>query len=190
MNLPAFLQNRPLQEAENAIGSTSVVVLGAYEEAGAILSTELEYGFEDLPLLATLSGLLRDEMQSWHVRRGTQTDFRILQRGFVQAFMAGLDVSIQLHRQLGEGVKLDSDLSGILDGARTIPVREPLTEAVEEFTAMAEAAFVDFQNKLLAVAASTKNELLLGDLYACGCLWSALAGVEAGLTELDPPGAA
>ncbi|MEN9306860.1 MAG: hypothetical protein RL173_792 [Fibrobacterota bacterium] len=190
MNLPSFLQNRPAQEAENAIGSTSVIVLSAFEEAGAILSTELEYGFEDLPLLATLAGLIRDEAHAWHVRRDSKTDFRVLQRGFVQAFLAGLDVAVQLHNKLGEGIKLDSDLSGILDGARTISVQEPMTESVSEFTTMAEGAFVDFQNKLLAVAASTKNDLLLGDIYACGCLWSALAGVEAGLTELDPPAAA
>ena len=190
MNLPAFLSNRPSVEAENAVGSTSVIVLGAFEEAGVILSTELEYGFEDLPLLATLAGLLRDEVLAWHRRRSIPTDFRVLQRGFVQAFLAGLDVSAQLHRQLGEGIKLDADLSGVLDGTRSISVREPLTESVDEFSALAETAFVDFQNKILAVAASTKNELLLGDLYACGCLWAALAGVEAGLTEFDPPAAA
>lgn len=190
MLIPSFLANRPLEEAENAVSSTCLVVLGAFLESGAITTSELEYGYEDLPLLATFAGLMRDEVSAWHRTRQTGTDFRILQTGFVECVRIGLDVAAQIDLRLGEAIRVDADLSGLLEGKRTIAVRSPLGEAAEGISAKARDAFVDFQNKQLAIAAGTKNPLLADDLFACGCMWAALAGVEAGLTLLDPPMAA
>lgn len=190
MQIPSFLANRPHDEAENAVGSTCLVVLGAFLESGAITTSELEYGYEDLPLLATLAGLMRDEVAAWHRTRQTGTDFRILQTGFAQCVRIGLDVAVQIDQHLGEAIRVDPDLSGLLDGKRTIAVRAPLDAHAEGISAKARDVFVDFQNKQLAIAAGTGNPLLANDIFACGCMWAALAGVEAGLTLLDPPMAA
>lgn len=190
MPIPSFLANRPLEEAENAVNSTCVIVLGAFLESGAITTTELEYGFEDLPMLATVAGLMRDEVAAWHRTRGTGMDFRILQKGFVECVRIGLDVAAQIEQRIGEALRVDADLSGLLEDSRTVSVRPPLDTVVQGISAKARDVFVDFQNKQLAIAAGTKNELLANDIFACGCMWAALAGVEAGLTLLDPPMAA
>lgn len=186
MKLPGFLHDRPRREAENTLETTAVAVLGAFEEAGLILTSELEYGFEDLPMLATLAGLLRDQSALWHTSRGVATDFRALQKGFVHAFRCGIDLATQLHRRDGDGLRLEGIATDVFDGARRTKVGAPLTEFAVSAGKTAEDVFVSFQNRSLAIAASTRNEVLLGDFYACGCLWAALAGVEAGLTELEP----
>lgn len=190
MPIPSFLANRPVVEAENVVGSTCVVVLGAFLDSGAITTTELEYGHEDLPMLATFAGLMRDEVAAWHRTRAAGTDFRIMQKGFVECVRIGMDVAAQIEQRIGEALRVDADLSGLLDDSRTVAVRPPLDAVVEGISAKARDVFVDFQNKQLAIAAGTKNELLANDIFACGCMWAALAGVEAGLTLLDPPMAA
>lgn len=186
MKLPGFLLDRPPLEAENTLETTAITVLSAFEEAGLILTSELEYGFEDLPMLATLAGLLRDQSALWHAAKGVATDFRALQKGFVHAFRSGIDVATQLHRRDGEGLRLAAVATGVFDGTTRTKVGVPLSEFAISAGRMAEDVFVTFQNQSLAIAASTKNDVLLGDFYACGCLWAALAGVEAGLTELEP----
>lgn len=186
VKLPGFLLDRPALEAENTLETTAITVLGAFEDAGLILTSELEHGFEDLPLLATLAGLLRDQAFTWHASRGVATDFRALQKGFVHAFRCGIDLATQLHRRDGDGLRLEGISTEIFDGAHRAKVGPPLTEFAVIAGKTAEDVFVTFQNQSLAIAASTKNEILLGDFYACGCLWAALAGVEAGLTELEP----
>lgn len=190
MNLPPFLVDRPSLEAQNLVEATAISVLTAFVQGGLLQTTELEYGFEDLPMVSSLAGLLRDEARGWHARRGVATDFRALQRGFVHAFRAGLDLAAQLHLREGEGLVLSADLTGVLDGDRQSAVRSPLQEVAESLAIRAQDVFVEFQNQTLAVAASAKNTLLLDDFYACGCLWSSLAGVEAGLALLDAPVAA
>lgn len=190
MNLPVFLADRPPVEAQNMVEATAITVLTAFVQEELLQSTELEYGYEDLPLLTSLATLLREEARAWHLRRGTATDFRVLQRGFVHAFRAGLDLAAQLHLREGEGLVLAAGLEGVLDGTRQAPVREPLQEIAEHLSLLAMDIFVVFQNQTLAIAASAKNELLLDDFFACGCLWAGLAGVEAGLTRLDAPVAA
>ena len=184
MNLPGFLIERPDTESHNVLHATSMTVLGAFADQGLIQSTELEYGFEDLPLLASLSGILRDAARNWHQRSGTATDFRVLQRGFVHAYLAGLGVAIQLTGESGKEITTDSDLRGILDGGRVLAVGSPLSEWALESTPEVQNVFVSFQDQSLAIAASTKNQTLLGDFFACGCLWASLAGVETGLTRL------
>ena len=186
MKLPGFLLDRPLLEAENTLESTAITVLGAFEESGLIQTSELEYGFEDMPMLATLAGLLRDQSSLWHAAKGVATDFRALQKGFVHAFRCGIDVATQLHRRESDGLRLEGNVSLVFDGANRTKVGAPLTEFAISAGKIAEDVFVTFQNRSLAIAASTKNETLLGDFYACGCLWAALAGVESGLTELEP----
>lgn len=173
-------------EAENVLETTCLTVLTAFEQAGLIQTTELEYGFEDLPMFATLSGLLRDESALWHGSRGSATDFRALQKGFVHAFRSGIDVSTQLFRRDGNGLRIDGNLSGVFDGNHKTRVGAPLTEFAISSGKIAEDVFVTFQDQSLATAARTQNQLLLGDFYACGCMWAALAGVEAGLTVLEP----
>jgi hypothetical protein len=186
VKLPGFLLDRPPVEAENALETTAITVLGAFEESGLIPTSELEYGFEDLPLLATLAGMLRDQSALWHAAKGVATDFRTLQKGFVHAFRSGIEVAIQLRRREGDGLRLEGNVAGVFDGSNRTKVGIPLTEFAIRAGKTAEDVFVTFQNQSLAIAASTKNEALLGDFYACGCLWAALAGVEAGLTELEP----
>jgi hypothetical protein len=190
MNLPDFLVDRPPLEAQNLVEATAITVLNAFVQEELFPSTELEYGYEDLPLLTSLATLLRDEARAWHQRRGSATDFRVLQRGFVHAFRAGLDLAAQLHLREGDGLVLPAGLDGVLDGTKRSPVRPPLQEIAEPMSLLATDIFVVFQNQTLAIAASAKNELLLDDFFACGCLWAGLAGVEAGLTRLDAPVAA
>lgn len=190
MNLPDFLVDRPPVEAQNLVEATAITVLTAFVQEELLQSTELEYGYEDLPVLTSLARVLREEARAWHVRRGSATDFRVLQRGFVHAFRSGLDLAAQLHLREGEGLVLPASLEGILDGAKQAPVRVPLQELAEPMSLLATDIFVVFQNQTLAIAASAKNELLLDDFFACGCLWAGLAGVEAGLTRLDAPVAA
>lgn len=190
MNLPDFLVDRPPVEAQNLVEATAITVLTAFVQEELLQTTELEYGYEDLPMVTSLAGVLREEARSWHSRRGVATDFRILQRGFVHAFRVGLDLAAQLHLREGEGLKLSVDLDGVLDGSRQASVRAPLQEVAETLAVQAAEIFVVFQNQTLAIAASAKNPVLLDDFFACGCLWSGLAGVEAGLTRLDAPVAA
>jgi len=187
MSLPSFLADRPALEAANVLESVCVTVLPAFADEGLILSTELEYGWEDLPLVVDLSTLLAQEVLAWHERRKLSTDFRVVQRGFVHAFLCGLDLASQLHRHDGVGLTLDGSLVGILDGQRTHALEGPLQTAAEGLSTQVADVFVVFQDRCLATAASVRNPILLHDFLACGCLWAALAGVEAGLVALEAP---
>ncbi len=187
MPLPSFLSDRPALEAANALESICVTVLSAFADEGVILSTELEYGWEDLSVVADFSALLAQETLAWHRTRGLPTDFRVVQRAFVHAFLCGLDLAVQLHRRDGEGLILEASFAGILDGNHLHRPDISLQPVADELRSKAEDVFVVFQDRALATAASVRNEILLHDFLACGYLWAGLAGVEAGLVALEAP---
>lgn len=190
MSLPSFLSDRPALEAGNVLESVCVTVLTAFADEGVIFSTELEYGWEDLPVVSDLSALLARETLAWHRSRGQATDFRVVQRAFVHAFLCGLDLAVQLHRREGEGLSLEPSFAGILDGDRTHRLDASLQQVTEGLRTRVEEVFVVFQDRSLATAASVRNETLLHDFLACGYLWASLAGVEAGLVALEAPAVA
>lgn len=187
MPLPAFLTDRPALEAANVLESVCVTVLTAFADEGVIFSTELEYGWEDLSVVSDYSTLLAQETLAWHRSRSLSTDFRVVQRAFVHAFLVGLDLAAQLHRRDGEGLSLETSFAGILDGSRLHLPDASLQPVADGLRSKAEDVFVVFQDRSLATAASVRNEVLLHDFLACGYLWACLAGVEAGLVALEAP---
>lgn len=184
MNLPSFLLDRPSLEAENMLNATFLTVVVPFHEAGLIPDTELQYGFEDLPILAEVAVLLREGARRWHTVEGKATDFRVLQRGFVQAFRSGLHIAIQLHRREGSRMTASSSLAGLFEGRSEWAVGSPLTDWAKDHASIIEDVFTTFQDQTLAAVGSTRNETLFDDFYACGCLWAALAGGEAGLAQM------
>lgn len=184
MNLPKILDGRPAV-AVDILHSTSLTVLGALQGEGLVDGTELTYGYEDLPHLDELAGLLRDTARFWHGEHKIATDFAVLQRGFVHAFLCGLETACQIHRQDGDGLRLPTSLAGIFDGKRRFEVAAPLSQAAVEAFAKLENAFVGVQNQLLVPIASSRNQEMLYDAYACTCLWAALAGADSGSARLE-----
>jgi hypothetical protein len=183
MKLPQILEDRPAA-ALDLLQSAALCVLGAMKGEALIESTELAYGFEDLPLLDELADLLRGAVRFWHEELGIATDFAVLQRGFLHAFRMGLETAGQIRRQDGDGLRIGTDLKGILDGRRVAEVSEPLDRVAQESAAKVENAFVIFQDQLLVPIASGRSLDMLYDAYACGCLWAALAGCDRGLSEV------
>lgn len=183
MNLPKSLEGRPAA-AVDLLHSTSLTVLGTLFDKGILPSTELGYGFEDLPLLDELSGLVRDAARFWHMETKIATDFAVLRRGFVHCFLLGLDCAGQIHRADGEGLRLPTSLSGVFDGRTLATVPAPLDALAKEHLAAVEDLFVDVQDKVLGPIVPTRNQDLLYDAYGCCCLWIALAGCDLGLGSL------
>jgi hypothetical protein len=147
---------------------------------------ELQYGYEDLPLMDDLAALLAGAARFWHQELKIGIDIAVLKRGFVHAFLMGLETASQIHRADGPGIQLDTSLVGIFDGKRLATVSAPLTEYAQEVVPRLENIFAIFQEQVLAAAASTRDQDLFYDFYACACLWTALAGVDSGLTKLEP----
>ncbi|MCB9497149.1 MAG: hypothetical protein H6686_09740 [Fibrobacteria bacterium] len=187
MALPSFLEGNDLPEARNALDATAVNVLHALAESGILPGSELEYGYEDLPVVSDAALFLSEFALSWNREAGKPVDFRILQNVFLHAFRLGLDLSIQLDRRPGTGLRLSLDVEGVAEGSARFQVRDPLTEFAGTLDQGLADAFVSVKNRGLAVVASMKNEDFLHDYLACGYLWTILAGVEAGLTALHPP---
>lgn len=185
MRLPAILEDFSPDKGEDLLHSVSLAVLGAFQHEHLIGDLELEYGFEDLPLLDDLAGVLREGMIAWVAAKGV--DAAALLRGFVHAFLAGMDVAAQLHRRDGDGLHLDGSLEGIFDGRVLRKVGKPLDAAAPELMLAVEDAFVTFQDQILKAIASTRNDRMLLDFWAIGCLWAALAGVEVGLRRVPEP---
>ena len=186
MNLPKILVGRPEDVANDVLASSSFAVLTGFVAEGLIVETELTYGYEDLPNFDDFAGLLSEAAQFWHQEFKLATDFAVLQRGFVHAYLMGLDGAVQIHKEEGEGLRIPTSLAGILDGKRRGEVAAPLDTLATESVAKIENAFVVFQDQILAPVASTRNVAMLYDFYACGCLWAGLPGVDAGLAVLEP----
>jgi len=185
MERPNFLAHLPEENAVELLRASAVVVLPACVDEGLILDSELEYGYEDLPIVSDLASQLRAAFRGWHLTSGGKPDFRVAQRAFSNAFVAGLQISVQLHEPDGDGLRLD--LEPLLKvGSTRLP--EPPADlapwAASKLESVA-AAFVTVQDKQLAIAASTKSEELLDDFLGCACMWASLAGVEAGLERLQ-----
>jgi hypothetical protein len=185
MERPPFLAHLPEENAVELLKASAVVVLPACVDEGLILTSELEYGYEDLPIVSDLSAQLRAAFRAWHLTRGDKPDFRIAQKAFTNAFVAGLQIAAQIHEPEGEGLRLD--LGTLLKvGSNRLPTPpSTLAEWAAGRMDSVAAAFVTVQDKQLAIAASTKSEELLDDFVACACLWASLAGVEAGLERLQ-----
>ena len=185
MERPSFLAHLSEERAVDLLQATAVVVLPACVDEGLILTSELEYGYEDLPIVSDLAAQLRAAFRAWHIARGTKPDFRIAQKAFTNAFVAGLQLAAQIHDPVGEGMRLDLETLLNLGGTRVpVPPSALAAWAVGKSDSVA-AAFVTVQDKQLAIAASTKSDELLDDFVACACLWASLAGVEAGLERLQ-----
>ncbi|MEN9352830.1 MAG: hypothetical protein RL318_155 [Fibrobacterota bacterium] len=185
MNLPKILTGRPTEPALDILQATSINILGTLQGEGLISETQLGYGYEDLPLMDELAGLIAGAARFWHGEFQIATDFAVLSRGFVHAFLMGLETASQIHRADADGIHLETSLAGIFDGKRRATVSEPLSQAGVDVVAGLENTFVTFQDQILVPTASTHNQDLFYDFYACGCLWAALAGVDAGLARLE-----
>jgi len=185
MERPSFLAHLSEERAVDLLQATAVVVLPACVDEGLILTSELEYGYEDLPIVSDLAEQFRTAFRGWHLTRGDKPDFRVAQRAFSNAFVAGLQIASQIHEPEGDGLHLDL---GVLLKVGSTRLAEP-PPALAQWAASridsVAAAFVTVQDKQLAIAASTKNDDLLDDFLACACLWASLAGVEAGLEHLQ-----
>lgn len=185
MERPAFLSHLPEENALEVLRATVVVTLPALVDESVVLTSELDYGYEDLPIAGDLAGHLRTATRAWHKKRGSKTDFRILQRAFENAFAAGLVLADQIHTQDGDGLHLD--LAGLTDMESDAPFPAPgfLEDFLESRREGVHSAFTAIQDSQLVAAASTGSEDLLGDFLAATCLWACLAGVEAGLARLE-----
>jgi len=186
VNLPKIFAERPTDVGTDVLSSSSFAVLGAFVAEGLIAGTELVYGYEDLPNYDELAGLLSEAVRFWHQEFQLATDFAVLQRGFVHAYLLGLDGAVQIHKQEGDGLRIPTSLAGILDGKRRAEVRAPLEALAKDSMEKIENVFVLYQDQILSPVASTRNQAMLYDFYAGGCLWAALAGVDAGLAALEP----
>ena len=185
MERPTFLEHLAEESAVELLQATAVVVLPACVDEGLILTSELEYGYEDLPIVSDLATQLRAAFRGWHMARGTKTDFRIAQKAFANAFVAGLQIAAQINAPEGDGLRLDLETLLNVGGSKVpVPPTALAQWAVSRSDSVA-AAFVTIQDKQLAIAASTKSEELLDDFLACACMWASLAGVEAGLERLQ-----
>lgn len=185
MNLPKLLEGRPAT-AVDILHSTSLTVLGSLIGEGLIESTELTYGYEDVPPLDELAALIRDAARFWHGEMKIATDFSVLGRGFVHAFLMGMECASQIHRADGDGLRIPTTLAGIFNGKVRGEVSAPLTEASLTVPPKVENAFVAVQDQFLVPIASARNTDMLYDAYGCACLWAALAGCEHGTSLLDP----
>lgn len=186
MILPTLLDGFAPAQGEDLLHSTSLAVLGAFVQEGILEDCDLEYGFDDLPVLDELAVSLRGGAAAWKEAKGI--DAAALQRGFVHACLCGMDLAAQLLLREGDGLRLDASLAGVFDGRTRRSVRAPLREVATETVKKAEDAFVVFQDQILKAVASTRDEAMLLDFWAAGCLWAALAGVEAGLVRASAPG--
>lgn len=184
MNLPKLLDGRPAT-AVDILHSTSLTVLGSLIGEGLIASTELTYGYEDVPLLDEMACLLRDAARFWHGEMKIATDFAVLQRGYVHAFLMGMECASQIHRADGDGLRIPTSLAGVFNGKVRGEVSAPLTQASLTVPAKVENAFVAVQNQFLVPIASARNTDMLYDAYGCACLWAALAGCEHGSALLE-----
>jgi len=185
MERPAFLAHLAEENAIELLQATAVVVLPACVEEGLILVSELEYGYEDLPIVSDLAAQLRAAFRGWHLIRGDKTDFRVAQKVFTNAFVAGLQIASQIHGPEGDGLRLDMGTLLDVGSSRTAQPPADLVQWAASRIDSVAAAFVTVQDKQLAIAASTRSEDLLDDFLACACLWASLAGVEAGLEQLQ-----
>lgn len=185
MERPSFLGHLDPQTAIEQVQASAVVVLPAFVDEGIILTSELEFGYEDLPLACDVAAELRGAFRSWHRARSAKTDFRTAARAFAHAFHAGVGIARQIREQDGDGVHLDLADIVDLDGDGMVAVPESLSGWIQGLRQPLAGAFVSVQDKQLVAVASTKNDELLDDFFACACLWSCLAGVEAGLEKLD-----
>lgn len=182
MKLPTLLEGFAPAAGEDLLHSTSLAVLGGFQQEGVLQDMELEYGYEDLPLLDELVVVMHGGATAW--KEAKTIDAAALQRGFVHAFLSGLDVAAQLHLREGSGLHLDASLVGVFDGRSRKRVRAPLHAVAVELVPAAENAFVTFQDQILKAVASTRDEGMLLHFWAAGCLWAALSGVEAGLARV------
>jgi hypothetical protein len=185
MERPAFLSHLPEETALDVLRATVVATLPALVDENVVLTSELDYGYEDLPIAGELAGHLRAATAAWHTKRGAKTDFRALRRAFENAFSAGLAIGHQIHAQDGDGLRLDLSALTDLESEAPFPVPESLKEFMESRREAVRSAFAAVQDKQLLAAASTGNQDLLGDFLAATCLWAFLAGVEAGLAQLE-----
>jgi hypothetical protein len=185
MERPPFLAHLSEENAVEILKATAIVVLPACVDEGLILASELEYGYEDLPIVSELAAQLRIAFRGWHIAGGGKTDFRVAQKAFSNAFVAGLQVASQIHVPDGDGLRLDLGALMNLGGSRLPEAPSDLSDWAKSKAESLAAAFVTVQDKQLAIAASTKSEELLDDFLACACLWASLAGVEAGLERLQ-----
>jgi len=185
MERPPFLAHLAEENAIELLQATAVVVLPACVDEGLILTSELEYGYEDLPIVSDLASQLRAAFRGWHLTQGDKPDFRVAQRAFTNAFVAGLRIASQIHEPEGEGLRLD--MGALLNVGSARPPEPPasLAEWAGGRIDSVAAAFVTVQDKQLAIAASTRSQELLDDFLACACLWASLAGGEAGLERLQ-----
>lgn len=184
MERKALLSHRSEIQAKDILDASRIVVLSAFVEEGTLLSDELGYGHDDIPLCEDLAAHLRETAMQ-HVWAGTSADFRVFQRAFVASFAAGLDLASQIHLEEGDGLSLDLDSFRLVESSSPFLVESPLAGLFSQQLQPVENAFTSVQNKQLAVVASTKDHALLGDFVACACLWSTLAGIEAGLCHLE-----
>ena len=185
MERPPFLAHLEGDVAIEQVKASAVVVLPALVDEGILLLGELEYGYEDLPLASDVASALRHAFRSWHRVRGVKTDFRAAARAFAHGFNAGVGMASQIRERDGEGIRLDlADLAS-LDGEGMAAVPATLQGWVASLQEPLAAAFVSVQDKQLAIVAGAGKEDMLDDFLACACLWSCLAGVEAGLERME-----
>jgi hypothetical protein len=185
MERPAFLSHLPEETALEVLRATVVATLPSLVDENVVLTSELDYGYEDLPIAGDVAAHLRAAVAAWHRKRGAKTDFRVLRRAFESAFSAGLSIGHQIHAQDGDGLRLDLAALTDLESEAPFPVPESLAELRESSREAVRSAFTSIQDKQLLTAASTGNPDLLGDFLAATCLWACLAGVEAGLARLE-----
>lgn len=185
MERPSFLDHRPPQSAEDILSATGISVLSAFVEEGVLLTSELGYGFEDIPMVADLVGHLRDAVIETHPPAPAPWDFRLLQTAFVQAFALGLDLASQMRDEGDDTLRLDLDAIRLVDSDAPFLVESPLADAFARWHPALENIFVSVQNRTLAAPASTQDRALLLDFHASACLWSCLSGIEAGLCQLE-----
>ncbi|MBK8802525.1 MAG: hypothetical protein IPN71_10830 [Fibrobacteres bacterium] len=185
MERPSCLDHRDPKTAEDIVSATAVTILPAFVEEGILLTSELGYGFEDIPLTSEISMHLMEAVIHQHPPAPAPWNFTTLQKAFVVAFALGLDLASQMHADDEDGLRVDLDAVRLMDPDAPFLVESPLAEQFATWHVQVENAFVQFQNRCLATAASTGDRAMALDFLAAGCMWSCLAGIEAGLCHLE-----
>lgn len=185
MERPSYLMHRDPHIAEDIVGATAMAILPAFVEEGILLTSELGYGFEDIPLTSELASHLVDSVREQLPPPPSPVDFTLFQKAFVVAFALGLDLASQMHAEDDEGLRVDLDAVRLIDSDAPFLVESPLADEFAHWREQVKNVFVQFQNKSLAPATSTGDRSMSLDFLAAGCMWSCLCGIEAGLCHLE-----
>ncbi|HNY32059.1 MAG TPA: hypothetical protein PKO15_14335 [Fibrobacteria bacterium] len=184
MERPSCLDHRDPKTANDIVSATAAAILPAFVEEGILLTSELGYGYEDIPLTSELAMHLVETVILQHPPAPAPLDVAVLRKAFMVAFALGLDLASQMHDD-DEGLRLDLEAVRLIDPDAPFLVESPLADQFASWQMQVGNVFARLKDRSLAPAESTGDRSMALDHLAAGCMWSCLAGIEAGLCHLE-----